>query len=60
MSHYQHLTISERESIWENKLVGKSLRNRQTNRTLCIYYQPGTEKKWNEPKVPALRGAKEI
>ena len=23
MSHYQHLTISERESIWENKLAGK-------------------------------------
>ena len=28
MSHYQHLTISERESIWENKLAGKSLRIR--------------------------------
>lgn len=25
MSHYQHLTISERESIWENKLAGKSM-----------------------------------
>lgn len=32
MSHYQHLTISEQESIWENKLAGKSLREiaRQT------------------------------
>ena len=27
MRHYQHLTISERESIWENKLAGKSLRD---------------------------------
>ena len=26
MSHYHHLSISERESIWENKLLGKSLR----------------------------------
>ena len=26
MSHYQHLNISKRESIWENKLLGKSLR----------------------------------
>lgn len=36
MSHYQHLTISERESIWENKLAGKSLREiaRQTGR--CV------------------------
>lgn len=25
MSHYQHLTINERESIWENKLAGKSM-----------------------------------
>lgn len=25
MSHYHHLSISERESIWENKLLGKSL-----------------------------------
>ena len=36
MSHYQHLTISERESIWENKLAGKSLREiaRQTGRSV--------------------------
>ncbi len=36
MSHYQHLTISERESIWENKLAGKSLREiaKQTGR--CV------------------------
>ena len=55
MSHYQHLTISERESIWENKLAGKSLREiARTNRTLCIYHQPGIEKKWNEPKVRSL------
>ena len=26
MSHYQHLSISERESIWENRIKGKSLR----------------------------------
>jgi len=26
MSRYHHLSISERESIWENKLLGKSLR----------------------------------
>lgn len=26
MSHYHHLSISERECIWENKLLGKSLR----------------------------------
>lgn len=26
MSHYHHLTISERESIWESVLIGKSLR----------------------------------
>ena len=26
MSHYHHLSIWERESIWENKLLGKSLR----------------------------------
>ena len=26
MSHYRHLSISERESIWENKLLGKNLR----------------------------------
>ncbi len=26
MSHYHHLSISERESIWENKILGKSLR----------------------------------
>ena len=26
MSHYHHLSISERESIWENHLLGKSLR----------------------------------
>lgn len=26
MSHYHHLSIFERESIWENKLLGKSLR----------------------------------
>jgi len=25
MSHYHHLSISERESIWENKILGKSL-----------------------------------
>lgn len=25
MSHYQHLSISERESIWENRIKGKSL-----------------------------------
>lgn len=25
MSHYQHLTIIERESLWENKLKGKTL-----------------------------------
>lgn len=25
MSHYHHLSISERECIWENKLLGKSL-----------------------------------
>ena len=25
MSHYHHLSISERESIWEDKLLGKSL-----------------------------------
>lgn len=25
MSHYQHLSIKERESIWENKIKGKSL-----------------------------------
>ncbi len=36
MSHYQHLTISERESIWENKLAGKSLREiaKQTGRSV--------------------------
>ena len=26
-SHYQHLSISERESIWENRIAGKSLRS---------------------------------
>lgn len=26
MSHYQHLSISERESIWENRIKGKSFR----------------------------------
>ena len=25
MSHYQHLNIKERESIWENRIKGKSL-----------------------------------
>ncbi len=25
MSHYHHLSISERESIWENKILGKTL-----------------------------------
>lgn len=25
MSHYQHLSISERESIWENRIKGKTL-----------------------------------
>lgn len=25
MSHYQHLSISERESIWENRIKGKSI-----------------------------------
>lgn len=25
MSHYHHLSISERECIWENKMIGKSL-----------------------------------
>ena len=36
MSHYQHLTISERESIWENKLAGKSMREiaRQIGRSV--------------------------
>ena len=25
MSHYQHLSIKERESIWENRIKGKTL-----------------------------------
>ena len=55
MSHYQHLTISERESIWENKLAGKKHEgNRQTDRTVCVHHQPGAEKEWNEARIPAL------
>ena len=55
MSHYQHLTISERESIWENKLEGKSMGEiaRQIGRS-GIHHQPGAEKEWNEARVPAL------
>ena len=26
MSHYQHLSIEERESIWENRIKGKNIR----------------------------------
>ena len=26
MSHYQHLSIKERESIWENRIRGKNIR----------------------------------
>ena len=35
-SHYQHLSISERESIWENRIAGKSLRAiaRETGRSV--------------------------
>lgn len=56
MSHYQHLTISERESIWENKLAGKSLREiaRQSGRSVSTISRElkrnGTSQKYRPPR----------
>ena len=57
MSHYQHLSIEERESIWEK---GKCTENCRRAGAECLHHQPGIEAESMQTRIPPIGCAKTV
>ena len=61
MSHYQHLSIEERESIWEKQIKGESIRRIAAELGAeRLHHQPGIEAESMQTRIPPIGCAKTV